>query len=88
MKKTPKKKTKPASPIRKDSGRSLARQSAATAPSQADFDVVVNLIDRARTCAIAAINTTLIELYWNIGELVVSPFCVGGSAYPRSAIKR
>src|SRR4051812_9791638 len=35
---------------------------------QADFDFVLGLIDAARTRAIASVNTTLIELYWGIGE--------------------
>ena len=39
-------------------------------PSPADFDAVVELIDAARTRAVAAVNTTLIELYWSIGEFI------------------
>jgi len=37
-------------------------------PSQADFDEVLALIDAARARAFAAVNTTLIDLYWTIGE--------------------
>jgi hypothetical protein len=48
----------------------LGRQVTANPPSQADFDEVVRLIDIARTRAVAAVNTTLIELYWNIGEYI------------------
>jgi predicted nuclease of restriction endonuclease-like (RecB) superfamily len=39
-------------------------------PSQADFDEVLALIDSARTRAVAAVNTTLIDLYWSIGEYI------------------
>ncbi len=35
-----------------------------------DFDEVLRLIDAARTHAVAAVNTTLIELYWKIGEYI------------------
>ena len=37
-------------------------------PPQAEFDLVLGLIDAARTKAVAAVNRTLIELYWSIGE--------------------
>ncbi|MDB5289065.1 MAG: hypothetical protein JWL69_306 [Phycisphaerales bacterium] len=36
--------------------------------SRTDFDDVLALIDAARTRAIAAVNTALIDLYWKIGE--------------------
>jgi len=36
-----------------------------------DFDAVLGLIDAARTRAVAAVNTTLIDLYWSIGEFIV-----------------
>jgi predicted nuclease of restriction endonuclease-like (RecB) superfamily len=39
-------------------------------PAQDDFDDVLRLIDAARTRAVAAVNTTLIELYWSIGEYI------------------
>lgn len=39
-------------------------------PVQADFDAVMELIDAARTKATAAVNTTLIKLYWSIGEFI------------------
>jgi len=59
----PKKQTAgpPASPL-KATGRPT------TAPSPTDFDVVLGLIDAARTRAVAAVNTELIDLYWKIGE--------------------
>lgn len=53
---------------RKRTTRSLVTQVAANALSQSDFDEVVRLIDAARGRAVAAVNTTLIELYWSIGE--------------------
>jgi len=39
-------------------------------PSQADFDTVLGLIEAARTKAVAAVNTTLIDLYWSIGQYI------------------
>jgi predicted nuclease of restriction endonuclease-like (RecB) superfamily len=42
--------------------------SASHVPLRTDFDVVIGLIEAARTKAVAAVNTTLIDLYWNIGE--------------------
>jgi predicted nuclease of restriction endonuclease-like (RecB) superfamily len=53
---------------KKNSGRSLARPAKSKSPSPTDFDFVLGLIDAARTRAVAAVNTTLIELYWSIGE--------------------
>lgn len=39
-------------------------------PSRADFDEVLALIDAARARAFAVVNTTLIDLYWSIGEYI------------------
>lgn len=39
-------------------------------PSRADFDEVLALIDAARARAFAVVNTTLIDLYWAIGEYI------------------
>ena len=36
--------------------------------SRAEFDEILSLIEAARTRAVAAVNTTLIDLYWTIGE--------------------
>jgi predicted nuclease of restriction endonuclease-like (RecB) superfamily len=36
--------------------------------ARVDFDEVLGLIEAARTRAYAAVNTTLIKLYWSIGE--------------------
>ncbi len=35
-----------------------------------EFDEIVGLIEAARTRAVAAVNTTLIDLYWSIGEYI------------------
>ena len=56
MSRTPKKKSNP------------PKTTAVTASSPADFEDVLRLIDAARGRAIAAVNTELIDLYWNIGE--------------------
>lgn len=37
-------------------------------PAPGEFDAVVELIDSARARAVAAVNTSLIDLYWQIGE--------------------
>lgn len=47
-----------------------AKQFAAQHASQADFEIIVQLIDAARARAVATVNTTLIELYWSIGEYI------------------
>jgi hypothetical protein len=41
---------------------------AANPPADEGFDGIVELIDAARQRAYRAVNTTLIELYWQIGE--------------------
>ena len=48
----------------------LAKPSASQTPSHGDFDVVLGLIEAARTRAVAAVNTTLIDLYWSVGEFI------------------
>lgn len=45
-----------------------AKRARATSAAQADFDTVLRLIEAARTRAVAAVNTALIDLYWSIGE--------------------
>jgi predicted nuclease of restriction endonuclease-like (RecB) superfamily len=50
--------------------RSLAGPSSSPAAAQPDFDVVLGLIEAARMRAVTAVNTTLIDLYWNIGEYI------------------
>lgn len=41
-----------------------------TAPQPADFADIASLIAAARQRAVQAVNTTLIELYWQIGERI------------------
>ncbi len=58
---------------KKQAARSLARRPKANARTtpislQTDFDVVLSLIAAARARAFAAVNTALIDLYWQIGE--------------------
>lgn len=40
------------------------------ASGQSDFATVLQLIDAARNKAMVTVNTTLIELYWSIGEYI------------------
>jgi predicted nuclease of restriction endonuclease-like (RecB) superfamily len=60
MSKTRKKATKPGA----------ARRTTVKRSAWADFDKVVRLIDAARTRAFTAVNTAIIDLYWNIGEYI------------------
>jgi predicted nuclease of restriction endonuclease-like (RecB) superfamily len=55
---------------KKGTQQSPGRQTSAIPPAQGDFDEVLRLIDAARARAVAAVNTTLIELYWSIGEYI------------------
>ncbi|HKI21656.1 MAG TPA: DUF1016 N-terminal domain-containing protein, partial [Isosphaeraceae bacterium] len=55
---------------KKGTNQSPVRQMSAIPPAQGDFDEVLRLIDAARTHAVAAVNTTLIQLYWSIGEYI------------------
>jgi predicted nuclease of restriction endonuclease-like (RecB) superfamily len=57
-------------PKKKGNGRRGAESAKAKAPLQSDFDVVLGMIDAARMRAFSAVNTTLIELYWSIGEYI------------------
>lgn len=69
MKKETKKKQESGS--RKKAGaRNVTPSSSLPDAPQADFDSVLQLIETARTKAVAAVNTTLIELYWSIGEFI------------------
>jgi len=47
-------------------------------PSPTDFDVILGLIDAARTRALAAVNTELIDLYWRIGEHISQRIAANG----------
>ena len=37
---------------------------------QAAFEEIVRLIEQSRLQAVRAVNTTLIDLYWNVGEYI------------------
>ncbi len=43
---------------------------AGVTPSSSDFDEILRLIEDARGRAVAAVNTQLIHLYWQIGEYI------------------
>jgi hypothetical protein len=49
---------------------SLTVPSSPPVVTESDFDVVLALIEAARTRAVTAANTTLIDLYGNIGEYI------------------
>src|SRR5271170_2089798 len=55
---------------KKGTKHSPVRQMSSIPPAEGDFDEVLRLIDAARTRAVAVANTTLIELYWSIGEYI------------------
>lgn len=48
--------------------KALMPQNSPTAPTPAGFDEVLVLIQAARTRAVTAVNTALIDLYWSIGK--------------------
>jgi DUF1016 N-terminal domain len=53
---------------KKTSRKTAIQRGEAESPSQAEFDEVLALIDAAKARAVAVVNTTLIELYWDIGQ--------------------
>ena len=55
---------------KKTSRKTAIQRGEAASPSQAEFDEVLALIDAAKARAFAAVNTTLIELYWQLGEYI------------------
>jgi len=57
---------------------SIVKRAAGITPSQADFDQILKLIDAARTRAVTAINTALIDLYWLIGEHIATKIAEDG----------
>ena len=44
----------------------------AAASHQRAFEEIVDLIERSRLHAVQAVNTTLIDLYWNVGKYISS----------------
>ena len=65
-------------PSKKSPHRSLALSKVPKAPPAPDFHTVLRLIHAARTRAVAAVNTTLIELYWSIGEHLIQKISQDG----------
>lgn len=56
----------------------MPERSLASGPVEADFDQILTLIDAARTRAVAAANTALIDLYWQIGEHISQRIAAAG----------
>jgi predicted nuclease of restriction endonuclease-like (RecB) superfamily len=57
-------------PPKKVPRKAATRRAATPAPSEADLDEVLRLIDEARARALSAANTALIDLYWSLGEYI------------------
>jgi predicted nuclease of restriction endonuclease-like (RecB) superfamily len=55
---------------KKNAPRKPAKPSSSPPASRGDFEVVLALIEAARTRAVAAVNTALIDLYWSVGEFI------------------
>jgi predicted nuclease of restriction endonuclease-like (RecB) superfamily len=55
---------------RKSPRKTAIKPAESASPSQAEFDEVLTLIDAAKARASAAVNTTLIDLYWQLGEYI------------------
>ena len=60
-------------PAKRPVSRSVARRA-----SRDQFDEVLALIDAVRRRAYAQVNTTLIQLYWNVGEYISRKTAQGG----------
>src|SRR5438132_533103 len=54
-----------------------ATNALATNATPADFETVVALIRDARAQALAAVNTTLVDLYWRIGAHLSAKIAAG-----------
>ena len=57
-------------PPKNASRKTAVGEVATVSPSEADFSEVLRLIDAAKARAIAAVNTALIDLYWELGEYI------------------
>jgi predicted nuclease of restriction endonuclease-like (RecB) superfamily len=55
---------------RKSPRKTVIRRVESASPSRAEFEEVLALIDAAKARAVAAANTTLIDLYWQLGEYI------------------
>ena len=58
------------SKVPKHRKRQIAARAKPNVRPNPNFEVVLGLIDAARKQAVAAVNTTLIELYWRVGEYI------------------
>jgi hypothetical protein len=56
----------------------IVKRGAARAAIRDDFDTVLTLIDAARSRAVAAVNTALIDLYWSIGKHISKQIAESG----------
>lgn len=57
-------------PSKKSTGTSITRPGSSLAPVSRDFDEVISLIENARQRSYAAVNSQLVDLYWQIGEYI------------------
>ncbi len=55
---------------KKPGSRTPARATASRLPFQVEFDEILSLIETARGRAVTAVNTALIDLYWQVGEFI------------------
>jgi len=53
---------------KKTPGKAIVERAGINHTPQAGFEEVLSLIDAAKVRAVAAVNTTLIELYWSFGQ--------------------
>jgi len=63
---------------KKGKQQSLAGRAVVNSPSETNFDEVLRLIDAARARAFSAVNTALIDLYWQIGEHICGRIATDG----------
>lgn len=48
----------------------IGKTSGDTVSEQAAFEEIVALIEQSRLQAVRAVNTALIDLYWNVGKYI------------------
>lgn len=57
-------------PVKKSKKQGVVAKDTKTIATQTDFEEVVGLITAARTRAVTAVNSTIIDLYWSIGQYI------------------
>jgi predicted nuclease of restriction endonuclease-like (RecB) superfamily len=57
-------------PIRTRTKRTPPISALSAAPEEQSFAEVVEMIQATRGCALAAVNTALVDLYWRVGEYI------------------